>query len=256
MKVLLPKFFRQTDAFTLIELLIVMSLFAFTMIVAYPNFNISEEARVTSKLGQLATDVRSSFDQAVLSGKTYRLVFHLGSGDYWLQATNSDEVLLGDKQVDRDLSPEEEKADLESFERDFAEYETLLGETFVDPATDEKIFPSSPILKARSKLRSPQWFTINEGEWKQKRSLAPELIIKSIQAEHHERKVELEPQRDTFAYIYILPSGYIEKAVIHIYYRDGTMTIDERKPPYTIITDPYGGSAKVVNGYEEYDFKS
>ncbi len=247
---------QHPNAFTLIELIIVIALLAFVIVVAFPNFNFSEESRVSSKLSRLSADVRSAFDLAVLSGRPHRLVFHLGSGDYWLQSTDSQNVLLGDRLVDRDPSPQEERARLEEFDRDFEEYIDLAGESFIDPESEEDIPPASPVLKAKNKLRGPQWFEVKEGEWARKRSLGPELIIKDIQAEHHQQKIDLlESRGDAFSYIYIQPTGYIEKAVLHLYYRLDETSINDKKPPYTFITQPYDGSAKLLDGYVEIDVR-
>ncbi len=243
---------RQRDSgFSLIEVIIVVALIAFVYTVAIPQFSMRSGAETANKLNQLASDIRSAFDQSVLTRKPYRIVFELQSGDYWLEEASSDSFYLGSDKTDRDLTENEEKdADL-AFDSKMQEYVDLAGAAVNDPDSDKEIPPTSPILMAKNALKRPKWTPIENMEWG-RRSLAPTLIIQDMQSEHHGAKQTLlDLGQDGRAMIYFFPSGYVQKAVLHIAYRRGDFEIDDTQEPYTMTTVPNEGVAETVSGYVE-----
>jgi len=242
---------HSNSGFSLIEVIIVVALIAFVYAVAIPQFSMRSGAETANKLNQLAGDVRAAFDQAVLTRKAYRLVFELASGDYWLEESSSEHFFLGSEKSDRDLTESEEKeADL-AFESRMQEYIDLAGDAVNDPESDKEIPPTSPVVMAKNALRKPKWSPVENMEWS-RRSLAPTLIIQDMQSEHHWGKqsfLELGPEGR--AMIYFFPSGYVQKAVIHIAYRKGDSDIDDSQEPYTMTTIPNEGVAEIVSGYVE-----
>ncbi len=243
---------RQGESgFSLIEVIIVVALIAFVYTVAIPQFSMRSGAETANKINQLASDIRSAFDQSVLTRKPYRIVFELQSGDYWLEEASTDSFYLGSEKADRDLTESEEKeADL-AFDSKMQEYIDLAGAAVSDPESEKEIPPTSPILMAKNALKRPKWTPLENMEWS-RRSLAPTLIIQDMQSEHHGGKqsfVELGPEGR--AMIYFFPSGYVQKAVIHIAYRKGDNEIDDSQQPYTMTTVPNEGVAETVSGYVE-----
>jgi prepilin-type N-terminal cleavage/methylation domain-containing protein len=238
-------------AFTLIEVLIVVALIVSVYAVALPRINLKSGAEVSSKTGQLATDIRSAFDMAVLSGFTHRLVFEFGSGDYWLERCDRETVSMGDDALGHDMTAEEEKAAAEQFEDHFKEYESLAGEEVRDPDTGEAIRPPSPVVSAKSELKGATWTKVDTMEWK-RRTLGPYLILKDMQAEHHrelQRLEDLGPKGRVM--LYFLPGGQVERAVFHIAMRRGEAEADPNQPPYTVVTKSFEGMAEVMGGYQE-----
>ncbi|MEZ4741102.1 MAG: hypothetical protein R3B45_01410 [Bdellovibrionota bacterium] len=244
------------SAFTLIEIIIVISLIAFVYAIAMPNLGMMGANEVAVKLGRLNSDIRSAYDLAVLSGKSYRMVFELKSGDYWLEETETPDVKLGDEKTPGDPTEDEILEKKSMFDETFEEYEELAGEEVTNPESDKKIAPESPVLLAKEKLQGPEWTKVDSLEWK-KRSLGDGLIIKDMQAEHHQRKVSLEVDGESArGFIYFLPNGYVEDAYLHIYYTDNDGGINEDKEPYTIKTSPWEGVGTIIDGYEEIDLSS
>jgi prepilin-type N-terminal cleavage/methylation domain-containing protein len=239
--------------FSLIEVIVVVAIIAFVYTVAMPQFNARTGTEMTQKLNQLSSDVRSAYDLSVLTGKTYRFVFQFNSGDYWLEEPDRPDVYLGAEKLDRDPTEAEEKDEQQAFDTKFQEYVDLAGQAVADPKGDHEIPPTSPVVTAKAKLRKPTWTRVENLEWSA-RTLGPHLMIRDMQAEHHGHKqdlVELGP--DARAMIYIFPSGYIERAVIHIAVKKDEMTPDETQEPYTITTDPYEGIAEIESGYQDVD---
>lgn len=220
-----------------------------------PNIGLTSSGEVAGKLGRLRSDIRAAFDMAVLNRRPYRLVFHMVSGDYWLETTDAKKFYMGDHELGRDLTEEEERDRLEVFEADFEEYTELAGEEINDSDNDRKIPASSPVVDAKESLMPAKWSKVSDLEWRD-RSLGPELIIQDIQTEHHTEKFTFEDLRDRArAMLYFLPSGYVERMVMHIAVRKGDMEIDQDELPFTVTTDPYLGTADMVSGYEEVELE-
>jgi type II secretory pathway pseudopilin PulG len=243
----------NSGGFSLIEIIIVLGLIMFIYSVALPNFSLSGSAATANKLGQFGSDVRNAYDLSVLSRKTYRMVFRLNTGDYWLEVADRKYVKMGAVNLDRDLNPDEEKELQLSFDNDFAEFEELGGTMVVDPETDTEIKPESPVVNSKEKLRPPQWTKVDSMEWGQ-RSFGPDLMILKMQAEHHSNVQDLlEMGEDAVGMIHFFPSGRTERAYLHLHYKSSDMVPDEDEEPYTIIINPHEGTADITTGLKEID---
>ena len=245
---------KGTGGFTFLEIIIVVAIVAFAYSIAIPNFNLQSGNEVASRIGKLSEDLRSAFDYSILSKKPLRMVFRLHTGEYWLEETESPNVRMGNDKVELDPLPEQEKEDRQFFDEEFQRYIDLAGESITDPENeDESIFVETPVTKAKNKLRKPFWSKLDSLEW-ETRNLGDYLIIRDLQAEHHVRPISLEDGSDAVAMIYFLPHGYVEKSVIHIYFKDGEGLPDENQEPFTVITYPYEGYADVISGLDNIDF--
>ena len=239
--------------FSLIELLLVVALMAFVFAVAVPQLSQVTGVEQANKTNQVAVDVRNAFDLAVLTGKTYRFVFILASGQYRLEETSAENIYLGDQKLDRDPTAQDEKTEAAEFDQKFAEYVELAGEAVKDAKGEKEIAATSPVIKAKSLLKKPTWTKVENLEWGN-RDLGSTLMFRDVQAEHHGHKqdsTELGPEGR--AMIYVFP-GYVEKAVLHIAERKGDNSWDDRPDRnFTITTSPFEGTADVEPTYEEVD---
>ncbi len=239
--------------FSFLEILLVIVLMATVYAVAAPNLTILESSSIASKIAHFASDIRGAFDTAVLTQKPHRLVFMLETGDYWLESTESTDFALGDHILGRDPTEAEERDMKELFETQFEEYVELTGSEIHDGDHERVIQPISPLLKAKDKLKPTEWKKVENAEWK-RRSIGPELIFQDFRAMHHESKQTFQDLgEEARVMLYFLPAGYVEPAVIHIAYRKGKNEIDEIQQPYTIVTNPYEGTADFQSGYEEVE---
>ncbi|MBP6218108.1 MAG: type II secretion system protein [Oligoflexales bacterium] len=247
---------RNSRAFTLIEILIVISLLAITYTMAAPSLGLQQETQVAHLLSQLNTDIRSAFDAAVLNKKAYRMVFHLQTGDYWLEEADRADFYLGaDKILSEPSTREEEERYHESLAR-FEKFEELVGEPITQARSDEKIKQVSCVINAKADLTAVRWSRVNSEEWSEKRTLGSILIIKDMQAEHHPSILSLESLGpEAHGRIYFLPIGYVEKAFMHIFYRLGDDALDQEKQPYTLVTQPYAGESIINSGYDDIDLQ-
>jgi prepilin-type N-terminal cleavage/methylation domain-containing protein len=244
---------NAASGFSLIEVIVVIALIAFVYTVALPQMNQKTGAEVATKLAEVAGDVRSAFDLSVLTGKTYRMVFVMNSGDYWLEEADREDIFLGSDKVDRDQSEAEEKDAATDFDQRFAEYKDLAGQAVTEEKSGHEIAPTSPVMTAKDKLKPPAWARVESLEWS-KRSLGPMLMIRDMQAEHHGHKQELlELGPEARGMIYFFPGGYVERSVIHIAFKKDDMTPDDSQEAYTLTTNPYEGTAEVEPGNQDVD---
>ena len=243
----------NNSGFTLLEIIIVITLMMGLMVYALPNINTSVD--YITKLNTLASTIKSAFDTAVLTGRSYRLVVELDSGDYWLEETPEKNFKISTDQTGLDLNIEQAKQKKEDFEIEFEEYVELAGNTFTDIESGDEIKPDSPVLKAKRKLIDPVWNVVTSIEWS-KKSLGPELGISLVQAEHHGNPIKAgEEEEGTQAHIYISPTGYLEKAYIVIVPLDPEGFPEEDVEPFTVETFPYEGIARVTDGMKEMNFE-
>lgn len=239
--------------FTLIEIILVIALMAVMFIVIVPNFNIVPSSEASAKINGLTGDIRAAYDMAVLHRKPFRLAFEYKTGDYWLETTERRDFNLGDMQLNHDLSPTELKDEVAKFEEDFQEYITLAGKDVEDSESETTIKPTSPLVAARLKLRPVEWQAVEDSEWN-KRSLGPNFLIRSIQAEHHKVPQTYDQlQEDGYAYLYFFPEGYVERAVLHIAPADEDDKSKWDQLTYTIQTRSWEGVADMESGYREVD---
>lgn len=239
--------------FTLIEIIIVLALMATLYAVAMPQFGVITGTTVANNLGRLSGDIRNAFDRAVLTGKNHRIVFNLVSGEYHLEETDSQQIFTGGEKQGQDPTEEESEKLDEEFKEKLKSYKDLAGEEVSVPNSEEKIEATSPVTEASERIQPPKWQKVDSTEWGP-RSIGPELIFMDLQAEHHATKQTADELGEKArAFIYFFPSGYVERAVIHVGYRKNDREVDETQSPYTFKTSPMVGIASIESGYLELD---
>jgi hypothetical protein len=179
----------------------------------------------------------------------------MAEGQYWLETTDSENFYLGDALADRDPNEEEEKALQNAFLEEFSTYEEMMEAEIVNPNDDTKIAATSPLIKAKERLAPAEWRVVNDLEWSV-RDLGSFMIFQSIQTEHHGSKQEMASLgKEGRVHLYFFPRGYVERAMIHVAFRKDDEEIDTEQKPYTVLTNPYEGTADVKPGYEEIDVR-
>jgi general secretion pathway protein H len=246
---------NKQSGFSLLEIIIVISLIAVVYSVALPNLGVQTATEASTKLSLVSVDIRGAFDMAVLNRKPYRLVFMMTTGEYWLETTDRTDFYLGDEDIDRDFTEIEEKEAIDYFDEDFERYVELAGSEIPDSDNDRVIPPTSPLLAAREKLKPVKWTPVETSEW-YRRSIGPTFLFQDMQAEHHKSKQTFDVLgEEGRAMLYFFPQGYVERAYIHVAVRKNEAEVDETQPPYTITTNPYTGTANVVSGFVDVDLE-
>lgn len=76
---------KRNLGFTLIEILVVIALIALIMSLAVPQVTLALKVNISNTTRDLATTIRSTYDEAVLKGNVYRIKFDLDKNQYWVE---------------------------------------------------------------------------------------------------------------------------------------------------------------------------
>lgn len=245
---------RGQAGFTLIEIILVITLIAAAYSAIAPDFSLNTAAERSSRIGQFAEDFRKAYDMSVLYKRPYRLVIGLGTDIYWLESTDAKSFYLGTDKSERDGGKEAFQEEVERINQEFEEYEEMAGTEVSDPTNDRVIPPASPVLAAKDSLMPAEWFAVTDDSWGEKK-LGSSLVFQDLWAEHHDQKqtasLYAEADEAPKAYIYFFPSGYVERAVIHVAVKESDTEIDTTIQPYTVLTEPNLGTVVVESGYND-----
>ncbi len=88
----------KQKGFTLLEVLIVVGLMAMVTALAVPGIGIATRASLEGSTRDLATTIRSAFDESQLKGRVFRVVFDLDESIYWVEQGPQNLVLQSEKQ--------------------------------------------------------------------------------------------------------------------------------------------------------------
>lgn len=241
---------QKRSGMTLLEIIIVIAIIAVMYAVAMPQFSVRSGVELSTKLGQITTDIRSAADLALLTKNSYRIVFMLESGDYWLETTEKQNFYLGDELLSKDPTEEEEKMEIEDTNYKFQRYEDQTEREYTDPDSGDKIQPVSIVLSAKDKLTPPTWRMVENLEWS-KRELGSYFVIQDAFSSRFNSPVQRSSASDQDRFIiYFLGNGYIDDAILHIASKDDP---DNRDLSYTIRVKPYEGVAEALDGYYDKD---
>lgn len=199
-------------AFTLIELIIAISIIAIMAVAAIPAMSAVTGANARASAGEVAGATRWLFDTASLRHVTCRLAMDLDAQAWWAECTHDKFLANREGEKSRDGAAEAEEDDDEALKKRFpderdAEKRKLLAKAHFGEFTDQ--------IVGKKELPSGAAFV---DVWTQ-----------------HQK----EPYTKGLAYLYFFPQGMVEAAQIPI--TDGSNV-------YTIVTQPLTGHAKVVNG--------
>jgi len=92
-------------AFTLIELLIVLSIVGLVVGLGYPQIKKVFRSNLKSAAAQMSGMIRYGYDVSVVKGRIHRIVFDFDKGSYRLEVSNTDELAS----LEEDTTPEEQK---------------------------------------------------------------------------------------------------------------------------------------------------
>ena len=86
---------QSKNGFSLIEILIVITLVGFLFNLVLPQVRSSRE-QIKSIFNLLKTDIKSVSNLAIVSGRAYRISFDLKQSQYWLEETNTQNLVFSD----------------------------------------------------------------------------------------------------------------------------------------------------------------
>ena len=199
--------------FTLIEVLIVVSVIGVMAFAAAPAVNSFTGANARASASEIAGAYRYLFDTAALRHQTCRMVFDMDAREWWAECTaNTPGARRGQPVMGKDGVAEDDEADLA---RGFSD----------EPEAEKRKF----LARAR--------FAEFKDQQVKRRKLRGGAIFEKVWTPR-----QRDPQQKGKAYVYLYPQGMADRAQIPV--ADGSSV-------YTVVTQPFTGRARVVNGIPE-----
>ena len=93
------------SGFTLIEVLVVVALIGLIMSIAMPNVTLALKVNLSNSSRELASTIRSTYDEAILKGQVYRVAFDIEKGEYWVEQGERGFLIRSEEQEDKPCDP-------------------------------------------------------------------------------------------------------------------------------------------------------
>lgn len=202
---------RAARGFTLIELGIVVAIFALVVLVVVPSVQAAFGVQTREHTGKLAGAIRAMYGESVLSGRTCRLVFDLDEASWWPECA-------------------------EGRVRVASEEKSLRGKRIEEVA--RAVGGTEEQEAARREIEAKNAFSAWESGLAPKTRLPDGVWIDGIWTQH-----QTEVYKAGQAYLYFFPNGQTERAYVYV--------ADDGDAVYTIVVTPMTGRTKVLPGRVE-----
>ncbi len=217
---------RGTVGFTLLEMIVAISVIALVVGLVIPSVDSLTGARLKTTASKLALTIKYIFNRSAMTNQHFRMVFDMDKNSWWVEAADGrfslkqKQYYVGEEEEEEKKAKEEEKEERERNEGIEPESKTLMEQQL-----DSK--------KKRTAFRS-----FSEKKMIKKEKLPQGIEIQGVLTAHQEEIFE-----DSKAYLYFFPSGYVEQAYIYLG--------DDANDIYTLVVQPLTGKAKVYNERKE-----
>ena len=210
---------RGRTGFTLIELVIVVSLLALIVTIVIPSVVNIIGASLRSTAGEVAGAIRFTYDLAARKNVPFRLVFDLDEQAYWVESAS--EKYLLDKEKTAVSEGRVEESDKKEHQRRFIDRSYIEGGEMWQP-------------------KGKPAFSAFAGRYTKKKPLPDDIFFQDVWVAHQEDRVTAGQ-----AYLYCFPTGMTERAVIHI--------SDDAEDAFTLVVEALTGVVKVYPEYVEVE---
>jgi prepilin-type N-terminal cleavage/methylation domain-containing protein len=243
--------------FSLIEVLVVLSIIAAISSAILPNLGLSTGSQMSLALRDLSTNLRATYDSAVLSGRIHRLVIHPTTSEYW-----AEQAPLG-YEGRPPVATSEDSSATAGFNADArARLLEDLEKALSDPRrstkasqSDERFYSTrSMLVQQRTALKPLKWSEVDDAVL-YKRSLPGDVVFVNTVTDAMKNKLEFQQAGEKdFAYIYFFPSGEVQQAAVQLGLRTGEKEVNMEGPKFTLFLDPLSGHSELVEGFQEPEF--
>ncbi|MEY4064679.1 MAG: hypothetical protein RIR26_887 [Pseudomonadota bacterium] len=241
--------------FTLLETILVLALFGAIAALILPNIGLTIDSRMAMALRELTGSLRSTYDQAVLTGRVHRLVLNLRSGEYWVEAAPTGFTGRPSIQTVEKSSAEQRAEDsrarlLEDLEKAATEVRKAAGGN-----EDRSYAVRSILVVQRGVLRQTKWGEVEDAILT-RRTLPAGLLFWSVATDGMDKPMHYSERREAEnAFVYFYPWGEAIRAQIQLASQapEGG-GLDEKSPRNTVVLDALTGQSSILEGLQEADF--
>lgn len=218
----------HAGGFSLIELLIVLTIVAIVSGAVVVSFRSLRRATARSAAGRLGAAIRYTYDRAVTTGSYYRLVFDLGEQQYWAERSEARFFIGRDKERmagGKGLADEDEAEREKKRKADAERQPTMQG-----PGAQALLPPPEPQRARFESFRDAN---------------LPKVTLRGARVRDLWTRRQKEPYTEGRAYLYFFPDGHTERALIHMADEDGDV--------YSLVVHPLTGRVEMKPGDVEMD---
>jgi len=244
-----------SSGFTLIEIILVLALFGAIAALILPNIGLTIDSRMAMALRELTGTLRSTYDQAVLSGRIHRLVLNLRSGEYWVEAapmgfSGRPSIQHAEKSSAEQRAEDSRARLLEDLEKAATEVRKASGGN-----ADRSYAVRSILVVQRGALREAKWAEVEDAILT-RRTLPGGLLFWSVATDGMDKPIHYSERREgDNAFIYFYPWGEAIRAQIQLASQapEGG-GLDEKSPRNTVVLDALTGQSSILEGLQEAEF--
>lgn len=227
---------RKNNGFTLLEIMVVISIVGLIMGLAIGRVGRSVDREMKKTTARLASTIRYLYNKSAMEGLYIRLVFDVGERTYWVEATSDPVAVTREEDLEKKKKTSKNKDDEEKEK----EKEKKAGNAESEPKEkkdDKSEKPKSEEIE-RIKAPKPKFGQVDQFLLKPIK-LPDSILIKDLQVEHRKTPVEAGTES-----IYFFPNGHVENAVIN--FRDEKDEIN-----YSIKTYSVSGRVNIEDSYRK-----
>lgn len=246
---------QNQHGFTLLEIVLVLAIMGSIASVILPNIGLTIGSRMSMGLREIAGTLRSTYDNAVLSGRLNRVVFSLRSGEYWVESapvnfSGRPSVQNIEKSAADQRQEDSRTRLLEDLDKLFSEPRRAGGGN-----SDRAYSVRSILAVQRHVLKEKKWLEVEDAILTRRR-LPSGLVFWSIATEGMPRPMTQSDLREgDLAYVYFFPWGEALRAQLQVatQAQEGG-GIDDKAPKNTLALDALTGQSSILDGLQDAEF--
>jgi prepilin-type N-terminal cleavage/methylation domain-containing protein len=256
--------FKNSNGFTLLEIILVLALISAIASVILPNLRVTIDSQMSVSITNLSSQIRSAYDNAIFTGRMQRMVFDVRHGEFWTEQAPPNfrgrpPLVENDKTKDQ-LKESNKKAFL-----DMLNEKEQNGANRQSPySSDENpVFYTSrsiPVVQ-KSILEHKEWSEVSDSLIK-KTSLSGKIVFAKFSSSLNPTPIEfsyfasLTDKNETkYAYIYFLPDGTTTSTSIQLGVSVDNIKITENDLKFTLNLNTLTGQINLLEGFQDANFK-
>ena len=220
--------FKQSGM-SLMEVMVALALLVAMVGLAVPYLGSLMGVHVRENARKLGSTVQYLFDQAAMTGKTYRVAFNVDRHAWWVEVNTSDkDALVYKSPSDREEGEQSQAELMEELER--------ARESGISAASKMSMPLADVVLSSFERIQDDEIKPV---------VLPDTVYLAGVWTPQYEdvQRPEAEPPddetKDRIAYVHLFPGGYAERAFIYL--SDGDQDF------YTLEVEPLTGRVRVHN---------